>query len=65
MTGRVADGVASRRFTDGVRMERLACNFASRYLSALDAFDRAADAPASWTLARDRRRAGGRSSSST
>lgn len=51
MTGRVAEGIATGRFEDGARMERLACHFARRYIAALGNFDNGGKVPASWLVA--------------
>jgi len=53
MTHRVADGLAAGRFQHGDRMQRLACHFASRYLSALERFEAGGPAPASWQVSFD------------
>jgi hypothetical protein len=51
MTASVRDGVTRGRFRDPARMERLACHFAGRYLSALDRYERHEPAPRCWTVA--------------
>src|SRR5690606_38454634 len=51
MTAKVADGLATNRFQDGERMQRLACHFAGRYLSALERFEGGGRAPESWRVA--------------
>ncbi|MGE0227544.1 MAG: DUF5995 family protein [Dehalococcoidia bacterium] len=51
MTRRVAEGMVSGRFQQPERMQRLACHFASRYLSAVRRFDGDRPTPASWMVA--------------
>jgi hypothetical protein len=51
VTRRVKEGIASGRFEDGPRMERLDVVFALRYLDAYDAFRAAKAVPACWTIA--------------
>lgn len=52
-TARVRDGIQSGKFTDGVRMDRLATTFANRYLRAIDAVSPggAGGPPKSWGVA--------------
>ena len=51
VTARVRDGIASGRFEDGPRMERLDVLFANRYLDAVDRHWRGEEATRSWRLA--------------
>lgn len=51
MTAYVREGIASGRFEDGRRMERLACHFAGRYLAALERYRDGDRAPHSWGVA--------------
>lgn len=51
MTARVAEGIATGRFEDNARMERLACHFAARYFDAIERYERGDETPASWRVA--------------
>ncbi len=51
MTRRVAAGVAAGRFSDGALMERLACHFAGRYLSAVAQHEAGDAPPRCWAVA--------------
>ena len=51
VTQRVKDGIASGRFQDGPRMERLDVVFASRYLDAYDAFRAGRPVSRCWAVA--------------
>lgn len=51
MTDRVADGIVTGRFQDRMRMQRLACHFAARYLAALERYEAGEPTPESWTVA--------------
>jgi hypothetical protein len=53
MTHRVAEGLAAGRFEHGDRMQRLACHFAARYLSAVERFEAGEPAPAAWQVSFD------------
>lgn len=53
VTRRVADAIAEGMFDDGSRMERFDTTFASRYLSALDGWQRGEPVTASWKLSFD------------
>jgi len=51
VTARVRDGIASGRFEDGRRMERLDVLFANRYLDAVDRHWRGEETTRSWRVA--------------
>ena len=53
VTAKVAEGIASGFFDDGERMERLDVAFASRYLAALDLFERGLPPTRCWAVAFD------------
>lgn len=53
VTAKVAEGIATGFFDDGERVQRLDVTFASRYLEALDLYQRSGSPTRSWELAFD------------
>lgn len=53
MTKAVQKGIINNRFQDGIRMEKLDIIFASRYIDALNAWQREEKCSASWQIAFD------------
>jgi hypothetical protein len=51
VTAKIAEGIASGFFDDGVRMERFDVVFADRYLAALEDYERGGTPTRSWQLA--------------